>query len=159
LSFPVDECIILNKNNLFGVERNHMHTKEKPGNSNQARSRWPRILFIIAVFFIVVAILSAWWIKHNLYASPFNLTKLNEQEQQVLDTKLDRLERSIQKDKRSLRAGPAETMRKGRLVPERYTEDAARRHIRITEKELNALVPKDEETARRVAIVAAALPL
>ena len=35
---------------------------------------------------------------------------------------------------------------------EPYTEDAARREIRITEKELNALIAKDQETARRVAI-------
>ena len=48
--------------------------------------------------------------------------------------------------------GPTIRLLKDRLEPERYTEDPAKREIRITEKELNALIAKDEETARRVAI-------
>jgi hypothetical protein len=129
-----------------------MPPEEVPDNKSQPRSRWPRIVGIIAVFFIVLVILSAWWIKHNLYASPFNPTTLNEKEQQVLNTKLDRLERSAYRDGKSLRKGPSDTVVKGRLEPERYTEDPAKREIRITEKELNALIAKDEEIARRVAI-------
>jgi hypothetical protein len=129
-----------------------MPPEEIPDNNSQTRSRWPRIVGIIAVCFIVLAILSAWWIKHNLYASPFNPTKLNEKEQQVLNTKLDRLERSTYRDGKPLPKGPNDTIIKGRLEPERYTEDPAKREIRITEKELNALIAKDEETARRVAI-------
>ncbi len=124
----------------------------KTDDKNQTRSKWPRILGIIALFFIVVITVSVWWIKHNLYANPFNPTKLNEKEQQVLNTKLDRLEQSVQKQGKFSRKGPDEKMSKGRLEPERYTEDATKREIRITEKELNALIAKDEETARRVAI-------
>lgn len=119
---------------------------------NQTKSKWPRILGIIALFFIVLIIASAWWIKHNLYASPFNPTRLNEKEQQVLNAKIDRLKRSAYKNEKILPTEPREKMSKGRLEPERYTEDPAKREIRITEKELNALIAKDEETARRVAI-------
>lgn len=129
-----------------------MTPEEASENKAQTKSKWPRILGIIALFFIVLIIASAWWIKHNLYASPFNPTKLNEKEQQVLNTKLDRLEQSVQKQGKFSRTGPDEKMSKGRLEPERYTEDPAKREIRITEKELNALIAKDEETARRVAI-------
>ncbi len=118
----------------------------------QTKSKWPRILSIIALFFIVLIIASAWWINHTLYASPFTPTKLNEKEQQVLNAKLDRLERSTYRYGKSLREERSERMSKGRLEPERYAEDPAKREIRITEKELNALIAKDEETARRVAI-------
>ena len=50
----------------------------KTDDKNQTKSKWPRILGIIALFFIVVITVSVWWIKHNLYANPFNPTKLNE---------------------------------------------------------------------------------
>jgi len=129
-----------------------MTPEEVSENKAQTKSKWPRILGIIALFFIVLIIASAWWIKHNFYANPFNPTKLNEKEQQVLNTKLDRLEQSVQKQGKFSRTGPNEKISKGRLEPERYAEDPAKREIRITEKELNALIAKDEETARRVAI-------
>jgi hypothetical protein len=129
-----------------------MAAKEMPGDESPARRRRLRILGIIAACFIVVAMLSAWWIKSNLYASPFSPTKLDGKEQQVLIAKLDRLQRGIESDRKPLRAEASEMKREGRLVPEPYTEEAARREIRITERELNALIAKDEETARRVAI-------
>ncbi|HAR96214.1 MAG TPA: arginine N-succinyltransferase [Deltaproteobacteria bacterium] len=129
-----------------------MGREEAVNNGDKARSRWPGILGIAAVLLIVVALLSAWWIKHNLYASPFSVTKLSEVEQRALDAKLDRLEQSVRGPGKALPNEPDERTSDGRLVPERYTEDTAKREIRITEKELNALIAKDEETARRVAI-------
>ncbi len=129
-----------------------MPAEDLPGSETRARRRWPRVVGILAAGFIVVALLSAWWIKSNLYASPFSPTKLNEKEQQVLTAKLDRLQRGGESDRKLLRVEAAEPKGGGRLAPEPYTEEGARRELRITEKELNALIAKDEETARRVAI-------
>lgn len=128
-------------------------TEEESGNTkDRPRSRWRRLPGIAAALFIVLVILSAWWVKHNVYASPFSPTKLSQEEQQTLTAKLDRLERGVQKDGRSPGKGPDDKTGEGRLVPERYTEDPARREIRITERELNGIIAKDEETARRVAV-------
>jgi len=124
----------------------------KTDDKNQTKSKWPRILGIIALFFIVVITVSVWWIKHNLYANPFNPTKLNEREQQVLNTKLERLEQSFQKQGKFSGTRIDEEMTKERLEPEDYTEDPARREIRISQKELNALIAKDEKAARQIAI-------
>jgi len=124
----------------------------KTDDKNQTKSKWPRILGIIALFFIVVITVSVWWIKHNLYANPFNPTKLNEREQQVLNTKLERLEQSFQKQGKFSGTRIDEEMTKGRLEPEDYIEDPARREIRISQKELNALIAKDEKAARQIAI-------
>jgi len=124
----------------------------KTGDKNQTKSKWPRILGIIALFSIAVITVSVWWIKHNLYANPFNPTKLNEREQQVLNTKLERLEQSFQKQGKFSGTRTDEEMTKERLEPEDYTEDPARREIRISEKELNALIAKDEKAARQIAI-------
>ncbi|HOE17026.1 MAG TPA: hypothetical protein PK344_06380 [Syntrophorhabdaceae bacterium] len=128
-----------------------MQTEESAGDKKKAKSRWPQILGAVAVCIIVSILLAAWWVKSNVYASPFTPTKLTEQEQQVLQEKLDRLGRYVQKE-RFPAAKPVETTREGRLVPETYSEDASKREIRITERELNGLIAKDEETARRVAI-------
>ncbi len=129
-----------------------MPAEELPGNRGRPPRKWLRRVGIIAAGFILVAMLSAWWIKSNLYASPFSPTKLNEKEEQVLAVKLARLQRSSESDGTPLRTEATEPKSEGRLAPEPYTEDAARRELRITEKELNALIAKDEETARRVAI-------
>jgi hypothetical protein len=58
----------------------------------------------------------------------------------------------LPEDRMSLHEKPAGTTREARLVPEPYSEENASREIRITEKELNALIAKDEEAARRVAV-------
>ncbi len=129
-----------------------MQTDDLSGNEARKPSRWLRILSITAAVFVAAAVLSAWWIRHNLYASPFVPTKLNGREQQVLDAKIDLLEQGVQRDVKQLPAGPAQAEGKGRLEPEPYMEDDAKREIRITEKELNALIAKDEETGRRVAV-------
>lgn len=118
----------------------------------EPRTRWLRILGISTAVCIVMTLLGVLWVRHNLYASPFTPTRLNEHEQQVLNEKLDHLERGIQRQKPSLDIKPDETTGEGRLKPEPYKEDASKREIRISEKELNSLIAKDEETARRVAI-------
>ena len=129
-----------------------MPIEELPDNKNPARRTWLRILGILAACVLVAALLTAWWVKSNLYASPFNPTTLTDKEQQVLDAKLDRLQRNMQSAQTSPVARNAATKGEGRLTPEPYTEEAARRELRLTEKELNALIAKDEATAQRVAI-------
>lgn len=133
-----------------------MPAEETPDNKHPARRTWPRILGILAVCLLVVALLSAWWVKSNLYASPFSPTTLTEQEQQALTAKLDRLQQNTQSGAMPPAPGYTKTKSDGRLAPEPYSEDAARRELHITEKELNALIAKDEVAAQRVAIALSA---
>ncbi|MDZ4290032.1 MAG: hypothetical protein U0984_18850 [Prosthecobacter sp.] len=67
----------------------------------------------------VAAATTAWWIKHNLYASPIKPVRLSSSEQQVLDAKLQVLQT------------PAAT------APP-VTLDDPRRTLTITQKEINA---------------------
>ena len=126
--------------------------EEAVQNGREVRSRWPRILGIIATLLVVLGLLGFWWVKHNLYAGPFRVTKLSEKEQKVLDEKIDRLEQSALESGRTFSGKTDEKKDEGRLEPERYREDPEKREIRISEKELNFLIAKDEETARRVAV-------
>ena len=129
-----------------------MSPEEISDPQNQPRPRWLRILGISAAVCIVMTLLGVLWVRYNLYASPFTPARLNEHEQQVLNEKLDHLERGIQRQKPTLDSKPDETTGEERLKPEPYKEDASRREIRISEKELNSLIAKDEETARRAVI-------
>ncbi len=121
--------------------------KKKPG-----RFTCLHVSGIMLVMAVAVALLTAWWIKHNIYASMFRPTQLSVKEQKVLDLKLEQLERSGMKEERSFPPAGEIVKNTGRLQPEVYKEDDARREIRLTEKELNSLIAKDEEIARRVAI-------
>jgi len=91
-------------------------------------SRWPGILGISSIILVILGLSCIVWVRHNLYAKPFHTTKLSGEEQKTLDEKLQR------------------------LTPERYEEDPGKRRIRITEKELNYLIARDEEQARRIAV-------
>jgi hypothetical protein len=119
-----------------------MSEEELLNNKKKVRARSLKILRITGILLFVVIILSAIWIKYNVYANPFIPTKLNEKEQKIFEAKLYRLRHYSQKDE----------IKEGRLVPEPYSEEAAGRETYITEKELNAAIAANEETARRVAI-------
>ena len=117
----------------------------------KSRFGWHHVLVIAFIAIIVSALLSAWWVKQNIYASQFEPTRLSVKEQQVLDSKLDKLEVSAVREKPPVRkAKPYHPSRP--LEPERYSEDDGKREISLSEKELNALIARDPETAKRVAI-------
>lgn len=123
-----------------------MQAEENQKIKGGGRSRGLRTLCVLAAVLIVMAVLSIWWVRHNLYASPFSPTELSQSEQQVLDVKLDRLEQA------SPGVDRTGTDRRGRLEPEPYREDDAKRTIVLSEKELNSLIAQDEAAARRVAL-------
>lgn len=116
-----------------------------------------QVLGMLGLAVIITAVLSAWWGKHYLYASPFEPTQLSAREQKTLESKLAVLENAAAKDP-SFRRGRKDRYSldrftpEGRLEPEPYSEEGARRDVAFTERELNALIASDPETARRVAI-------
>jgi len=109
-----------------------------------------QVMGIVALVMIATTILTAWWVKHYIYASKFKPTVLTAKEQKVLESKLARLEESAKKDtalarkKREDKGTP--------LKPEAYSEEGAKREISLTERELNALIANHPEVAQRVAI-------
>jgi hypothetical protein len=113
------------------------------------RFGWLQVMGIVALVMIVTALLTAWWVKYYIYASKFKPTVLTAKEQKVLDSKLAKLEESGNKDgavtkKKKKKGAP--------LEPEAYSEEGAKREIRLTEKELNGLIANNPEVAQRVAI-------
>ncbi|MBX3178067.1 MAG: arginine N-succinyltransferase [Candidatus Hydrogenedentes bacterium] len=101
------------------------------------------VLAVILAGLLLSVLASAWWVKRNVYASPFRTTELNAREQAEFEAKVAQLEAA---------GGAAPAPGREVAVPEAYSEEGANREIRITEKELNALIDKNPQWADRVAI-------
>jgi hypothetical protein len=106
------------------------------------------ILGIILVTMFVTAAATIWLISNQLFANTFEPVELNVEEQQVLTAKLERIGIAAQEE------NLAETTPSALddTTPEPYSEDSAKRRIRLTERELNALLAKGTDLGERVVI-------
>lgn len=112
---------------------------------------WQLSTFILLA--ILLTLFAVWILNTVLLPSEFKPVTLNNKEQQVLDEKLQRFERfQTQSDRRASRSRPFTRQTDDVLSPEPYTEEGASREIRLSEKELNALLAKNTDLASRLAI-------
>lgn len=116
----------------------------------KTRSGFWLVVKVFALVALIAVIGILFWVKHNFYASRFTPTELSSQEQTVLDAKLAMLGRSAEKEEQAVRRGTDNS--RAVREPEAYSEDGADREIRLTEKELNALIADNPELAERVAL-------
>ena len=110
-----------------------------------------QVLLFVLVAVLLTAGLSFWLIRTYIHPGDFKPVALSAREQVQLDAKL-----------RQLGVNPRELLpnaeredqydAEGRLVPEKYSEDPEKREIRMSERELNALIANNPELARRLAI-------
>ena len=109
-----------------------------------------QILGIAFITLIIAGLIATGWVKYNIYASQFTPTRLTQNEQKTLDSKLTVLQGFSGVTKSDyVKSEKASAVP---LKPETYTEDGARREIRLTEKELNSLIANNPEVASSVAI-------
>ncbi len=123
-------------------------------------------VFGIVVGVMVVTVLGTLFAAHAwLFPKPFTPVVLNPHEEQQLERKLERFEnltskpaaakpapadRKVQVDSGPVQAG--ELSATGSLKPEAYSEKGASREINLTEREINSLLAKNTDLARKVAI-------
>ena len=100
------------------------------------------VAILLLVAMIATAGVTFWIVRSYVFPSEFKPVTLNAKEEQALNVKLERL------DPLSQPAGG----RQETLQPERYTEADASREISLSERELNALVAKNTDLARKLAI-------
>ena len=104
------------------------------------------VLIVLAA--IVIAVVATLWIARAwLFPSDFKPVELSQAEAQQLDRKLQALERAAIPD----RSAPAETDEEW-LRPEPYSEANATREIELSERELNGIIGRDPDLARRLAV-------
>ena len=110
----------------------------------QRRSSGLRTALIVLVTVLVTVAATLLVVKIYLFPSEFRPVHLNAREERVLDDKLERLD--------ALGADPGRRDDTGALVPERYSEAGADRTITLSERELNALLARNTDLARKLAI-------
>jgi hypothetical protein len=110
----------------------------------QRHSSGLRIALIVLVTVLVTVGATLWVVKFYFFPSEFRPVHLSAREEQVLDDKLERLD--------TLGKSPGHRDDSGALEPERYSETGANRTISLSERELNALLAKNTDLARKLAI-------
>jgi hypothetical protein len=109
-----------------------------------------QVVVFVGLAVLATAVGTAWWVNQHLFATMFEPIRLNVAEQQVLDAKMAPLLHTTNAGSPALPSSlPATGMP---LEPEPYTERGANREIQLTEREVNGLLARDPEMAKRVAV-------
>jgi hypothetical protein len=134
-----------------------MNSDIEPGTGSAPRQgvSLPRVLLIVFVTVLVTLGGSYWFLKTYVFAREFKPVELSDREERVLDDKLRVLGyqpvgRGATAKKPSAPAN--EFDEQGVLKPERYSEAGAKREVSFNERELNALLAKNTDLARKLAI-------
>lgn len=103
---------------------------------------------IVLLSVLLSVVITLWLVFVVIFPSQFTPVTLDQQEEQVLEQKLQRLDPATRQTAR----GPRATTEQPPLTPEPYSEAGASREIAFSEKELNALLAKNTDLAHRLAI-------
>lgn len=104
------------------------------------------VVGIVVVAVVITFTLTVWVVKTNIFPSAFQPVTLDANEEEVLEHKLEKLG-SLDAPRRAEQVDP-----NGSMEPEAYTEEGTDRQISFTEKELNALLAKNTDLARKLAV-------
>jgi len=96
---------------------------------------------MVALAIIVSVLIAIWVFRTYLFPKEFNPVALTQQEEQVLDRKLERLGLPVN------RSTPGKP-----LQPERYSEKGAKREVTFSEREVNAMIAKNTDLADKLVI-------
>ena len=123
-------------------------TLNEPGK----RSSGLKIFLIVLVTIIVTAALTFWVVRTYIFPAEFKPVELSASEEQVLTDKLERLD--MMQSRRTSGSGKqgSKDPASEALEPEAYSEVGASRSITLSERELNGLLAKNTDMAKKMAI-------
>jgi hypothetical protein len=123
---------------------------EQPGKSGNGL----KIFLIVLVTVVVTAALTFWVLRTYIFPAEFRPVQLSSNEEQVLEEKLQRLDTlQARRTRGSAKAAQQAEAREGEyLEPEAYSEEGASRSITLSERELNGLLAKNTDMAKKLAI-------
>jgi hypothetical protein len=107
------------------------------------------VTLLILLAIVVTAGVSVWVARAYLFPAPFEPVELSQTETRALERKLDRLGADAPTDPART---PVEPLPEGRLEPQPYSEAGSERTVSLSERELNALLARNPEMARRLAV-------
>lgn len=113
-----------------------------PAQTTDRRSlRWSQVLLIVLATILVTAGVTYWVLATWVFVKEFKPVELSAREERVLNDKL-----------RVIGYEVGELDDQGRLKPEPYSELGAKREVSFSERELNAMLAKNTDLARKLAI-------
>jgi hypothetical protein len=130
---------------------------ETTGNAPGKRHLSGLQVFMIVLAAIVVTAGATYWVLRSyIFPAEFKPVELSAKEEQVLNAKLERLD-TLQGHRtrgaaRAARRNAADAANPEFLEPEAYSEAGADRSITLSERELNGLLAKNTDLARKLAI-------
>ena len=129
-----------------------LETQELENSSRGGGIRGVHILWIVLATILVTMAVTFWVVRTYVYAKDFKPVELNVNEQQTLDAKLRVLGYDPGPGAGSqANPAPSETDEQW-LRSERYSEAGARREVRFSERELNAMVANNRDLAKKLAL-------
>ena len=133
-----------------------MNIEATTNTPEKRRRRGLQVFLIVLVTVIVTVGVTYWVIRTYIFPADFRPVELSVQEEQVLNAKLERLDSlqarrtrgtaKVARQKAEAAANPEY------LEPEAYSEEGADRSITLSERELNSLLAKNTDLARKLAI-------
>ena len=128
-----------------------MNTDTTVSTPDKGRSGLQTFL-IVLVTIIVTAALTFWVVRSYIFPAEFKPVQLSASEEQVLARKLERID-SIQSHRtrgaaKAIQGTAADEV----LEPEAYSEEGASRSVTLTERELNGMLAKNTDMAKKLAI-------
>jgi hypothetical protein len=123
----------------------------------ERRSSGFKIMLIVVAVAIVTSVITVWLTITYLFPKEFKPVKLSDREERVLNGKLALLDPATGRtEKASGKQGDnsqaVSSKRSASLTPEPYNEAGASREIRLSERELNALLARNTNLAHKLAI-------
>nr|AFI78581.1 hypothetical protein ws633F6_0023 [uncultured bacterium ws633F6] len=140
------------------VQNEVMTTKSLDTNISEPKQglRWSHVLWIILATILITAGATYWAVRTYVFAKDFEPVVLKQKEVAVLKQKLERLGFSPEPGANasdSKATAPAnEFDAEGKLAPQAYSEVGAKREVSLSERELNSLLAKNTDLARKLAV-------
>ena len=117
--------------------------------ANERRGlRASHVVWIVLATILVTAAVTFWLVRTYIYAKDFTPVELNTEEQQTLNGKL----RALGYDPGPEPAAAVEETDEEWLRPQVYDETGAARTVSFSERELNAMVARNRDLARKMAV-------
>ncbi|HYQ71650.1 MAG TPA: arginine N-succinyltransferase [Gammaproteobacteria bacterium] len=133
-----------------------MDTETTAGAPERRHLSGLQITLIVLATIVVTVGATYWVLRTYIFPAEFRPVELSAKEEQVLNAKLERLDslqtRRTRGAAKAARRGEAGATNPESLEPEAYSEAGADRSITLTERELNGLLAKNTDLARKLAI-------
>lgn len=125
-----------------------MNTQALETEESKKGIRGIHIFWIVLGTIVITAAVTFWAVRTYVYAKDFKPVVLSVEEQQELNGKL----RVLGYQPEPVVSGEAKESDQEWLRPEAYDESGAKREVSFSERELNALIAKDQQLARKLAV-------